>query len=419
MLDDMLNIEHLDLKFAVERSNFPELVERKGVGHPDSVCDAVADACSRALCAYYLEKFDRVYHHNVDKAALVGGVAKPEFGGGLIIQPQYFLIVGRAINQILTECASGENKLEYIPIATICLETSREVMGKIFRNLDLNRDIQFDTAIRPGSIDLTGLFDESYHSEEVPLANDTSFGVGYAPYSDAEKMTLEAERLINSDKFKDKCKASGEDIKVMTERVGNKVGITVAAAMVSKYINDLDEYVNYIDQIKEAVLDLASDLIPEREVTCEVNVADILQKNLIYLTITGTSAESGDDGEVGRGNRSNGLITPCRPMSLEAVCGKNPINHVGKIYNILSTNMAREIYKRGQGDIIEVHVKLLSQIGHKITEPWVNSINLIPAENVNFSSIENVAKEVLEEMLSADSLIELRKRLIAGKEQVF
>lgn len=403
----------------IEKSEFPELVERKGIGHPDTVCDAVADACSRALCVYYLENFDRVYHHNVDKAALVGGVAKPEFLGGLIIQPQYFLIVGRAINQILIECGDGTNKLEYIPVATICRNTSRRIIGDIFRNLDLDKDIQFDYAVRPGSIDLTGLFDESYHSEDIPLANDTSFGVGYAPYSDVERITLEAERLINSDKFKDKCPASGEDVKVMTERIGNKIGITVAAAMVSKYIKDIDEYVNYKNQIRDAVLDLATDIIPERDVSCQVNVADILEKGLIYNTKTGSSAESGDDGEVGRGNRSNGLITPCRPMSLEAVCGKNPINHVGKLYNILGTEMAREIINRGQGDIVEAHVKLLSQIGRPITDPWVNSIELIPADNVNFDSVKRISEEVSAEKLSKESFIDLRKRLIAGKVQVF
>ena len=402
----------------IEKSEFPEICERKGVGHPDTVCDAVADACSRALCVYYLENFDRVYHHNVDKAALVGGTAKPQYGGGLIIQPQYFLIVGRAINQILTECGT-ESKLEYIPVATLCIETQRKELSKIFRNLDLNRDIQFDYAVRPGSIDLTGVFDESHHSEEIPLANDTSFGVGYAPFSDVEKITLEAEYLINSDKFKDKCKASGEDIKVMTERIGNKVGITVAAAMISKYINDKDEYINYTNQIKEAILDLAAKIIPEREVSCQVNVGDNVEKGIIYLTITGTSAEAGDDGEVGRGNRSNGLITPCRTMSLEAVCGKNPINHVGKLYNILSTEISREIHKRGEGDILEAHVKLLSQIGRPITDPWVNSIELIPADNVNFASIEKIAKEVSEDMLSKQYFIDLRKRLIAGEVQTF
>jgi S-adenosylmethionine synthetase len=403
----------------IEKSEFPELVERKGIGHPDTVCDAVADACSRALCLYYLEHFDRVYHHNVDKAALVGGTAKPKFGGGLIIQPQYFLIVGRAINQILTECGDGTNKLEYVPIPTICIETQRKVLSKIFRNLDLNKDIQFDYAVRPGSIDLTGVFDESHHTEEVPLANDTSFGVGYAPYSDVEKIALEAERLINSNKFKKKCKASGEDIKVMVERIENEVGITVAAAMVSKYIKDASEYVSYTNQIRDAILDLASDVIPERDVNCQVNVADNIEKGIMYLTITGTSAEAGDDGEVGRGNRANGLITPCRTMSLEAVCGKNPINHVGKLYNVLSTEMAREIVNRGQGDILEAHVKLLSQIGRPITDPWVNSIELIPADNVNFDSIKKIAEAVSVEKLSKESFINLRKRLIAGEVQVY
>ena len=403
----------------IEKSEFPELCERKGIGHPDSVCDAVADACSRALCLYYLDNFGRVYHHNVDKAALVGGTAKPEFGGGLIIQPQYFLIVGRAINQILTECGDGKNKLEYIPVATICIETQRKVLSSIFRNLDLNKDIQFDYAVRPGSIDLTGVFDESHHSEEIPLANDTSFGVGYAPYSDVEKITLEAEKLINSSTFKDKCKGSGEDVKIMCQRANNNVEITVASAMVSKFINDTDEYISYTNQIKDSVLNLAAKVIPERNVTCQVNIGDILDKGIIYLTITGTSAEAGDDGEVGRGNRSNGLITPCRSMSLEAVCGKNPINHVGKIYNILATNISRAIFEKGQGDIVEAHVKLLSQIGRPITDPWVNSIELIPAENVNFASIEKIAKEVSEEKLSKENLIDLRKRLIEGKEQVF
>ena len=403
----------------IEKSEFPELVERKGIGHPDTVCDAVADACSRALCAYYLENYDRVYHHNVDKAALVGGTAKPEFGGGLIIQPQYFLIVGRAINQILTECEDGKNKLDYIPVATICIDNQRKVLSNIFRNLDLNRDIQFDYAVRPGSIDLTGVFDESHHAEEVPLANDTSFGVGYAPYSDVEKIALEAEYLINSNKFKKKCKGSGEDIKVMVQRVGNEVGITVAAAMVSKYIKDTSEYVSYTNQIREAVLDLASDVIPERDVTCQVNVADNIEKGIMFLTITGTSAEAGDDGEVGRGNRSNGLITPCRTMSLEAVCGKNPVNHVGKLYNILSTEIAREIFQRGQGDIVEAHVRLLSQIGRKITSPWISSIELIPSDNVNFESVKKIANEVFDEKLSKESFIDLRKRLIAGEVQVF
>ncbi|MBD3212529.1 MAG: methionine adenosyltransferase [Candidatus Lokiarchaeota archaeon] len=409
----MLKID--EAKFTeIEKSDFPELCERKGVGHPDSVCDAAADLSSRMLCKYYFENFGRYYHHNVDKAALVGGIAKPEFGGGKILEPQYFLIVGRAINQIFRD-----DKLEYIPVATIVLDACRQVVSDVFRNLDLTSQIQFDYAVKPGSIDLTGVFEESDVMEQIPLANDTSFGVGFAPLSDCERITLETERLLNSDKFKDKCPGSGEDIKVMSTRTGNKVDITIANAMVSKYILDKGEYSNYIDQIRDSTLDLANELIPERDVNVSVNVGDNIDQDIMYLTITGTSAEAGDDGEVGRGNRANGLITPCRTMSLEAVCGKNPINHVGKIYNVLANNMAKRIYEKGEGDIKEVHVKLLSQIGRPITDPWVNSISLIPADNVSFSSIEKVAKEVSDELLTKENIINLRERLIAGKEQVF
>jgi S-adenosylmethionine synthetase len=409
----MLKID--EAKFGeIEESDFPELCERKGVGHPDSVCDAAADMSSRMLCKYYFENFGRYYHHNLDKAILVAGNARPEFGGGKILEPQYFLIVGRAINQIFKE-----NVLEYIPVATLCLDACRKVVSDVFRNLDLSRDIQFDYAVKPGSIDLTGVFEESDAMEQVPLANDTSFGVGFAPLSDCETITLETEKLLNSDDFKDKCPGSGEDIKVMSQRLGNNVDITIANAMVSRYIHDKDEYTNYCHQIKEATLDLANKLIPERNVNVNVNVGDSMKQDILYLTITGTSAEAGDDGEVGRGNRANGLITPCRTMSLEAVCGKNPINHVGKIYNVLANNMAKEIYSRGEGDIREAHVKLLSQIGRPITDPWVTSVSLIPANNVNFSSIQKVAKEVIEEKLSKGNIIDLRNRLIAGKEQVF
>jgi len=409
----MLKIDKADFS-EIEHSDFPELCERKGVGHPDSVCDAAADLSSRMLCKYYFENFGRFFHHNVDKGIIVGGRAEPEFGGGQILEPQYFLIVGRAIKQVFKE-----NTIKHIPVATICLDACRTVVSNVFRNLDLMEDIQFDYAVKPGSIDLTGVFEESDAMEQVPLANDTSFGVGFAPLSDCETITLETEKLLNSDKFKDKCPASGEDIKVMSQRLGNDVDITIANAMVSKYIQDKDDYINFCEQIKDATLDLANELIPERNVTVNVNVGDSIEQDIYYLTITGTSAESGDDGEVGRGNRANGLITPCRTMSLEAVCGKNPINHVGKIYNVLANNMAHEIYERGQGDIKEAHVKLLSQIGRPINDPWVTSVSLIPADNVNFSSIEKVANEVVQKKLHKDNIIKLRERLIEGKEQVF
>ena len=59
-----------------------EVVERKGLGHPDTICDLLSEELSRALARYYLDNFGSVLHHNVDKSLLVGGRSLPAFAGG-------------------------------------------------------------------------------------------------------------------------------------------------------------------------------------------------------------------------------------------------------------------------------------------------------------------------------------------------
>ncbi len=325
----------------VEKSNTPEMVERKGKGHPDSVADECAEEISRRLSRYYQATFGQVFHHNVDKLALIGGVASPEFGGGEIIEPIKILAIGRATDQVVV----GE-KLRKVPIGMIAIKSCRDIIKNTFRALDPDLHVQYDYALRPGSIDLVGVFDGDQAS--IPLANDTSFGVGFAPYSDAEKLTLETELYLNSDKFKDICPASGEDIKVMTNRIGKEINLTVCNAIISKHINDKSEYANAIDKIHNTILDLSTKIVPNKNVNVGVNVGDDLDKGVMFLTITGTSAENGDDGIVGRGNRTSGLITPThsRPQSLEAAAGKNPINHVGKIYSIMAQLISKSIYEK-------------------------------------------------------------------------
>ncbi|HMF33428.1 MAG TPA: methionine adenosyltransferase [Candidatus Lokiarchaeia archaeon] len=403
----------------IEETLYPEMVERKGKGHPDSVCDEAAEACSRALCKYYMENYGRFFHHNVDKAALVGGAAAPVLGGGKIIDPQYFMIVGRAITQLLDE---KNMKVEKIPVGPICLKAMRDTIKKSFRWGDKIDDyIQFDYRIRSGSVDLTGVFDENAKDQlsAIPLANDTSFGTGFAPFSDCEKITYEAEMLLNSDDFKAKVPACGEDIKVMSRRLGKSVYSTICSAMVAEFCPDLDAYMNAKEEINVAVRDLAAKIIPDKEFDCATNVGDLINKEnpIVYITITGTSAESGDDGEVGRGNRANGLITPCRTMTLEACAGKNPVNHVGKLYSIFSNRISEKIVEEGRGDVIECQMRILSQIGHPINDPWICDIIIVPAENANFENMQNAAADTAQAML--DDYVSLRDSIIAGNERVW
>ena len=159
-------------------------------------------------------------------------------------------------------------------------------------------------------------------------------------------------------------------------RDGEDITLTICSGMIGKYIDDLSSYISIIEEMKDYVGELAT-RYTERDVKIFINAGDSLETCSVFLTVTGTSAEMGDDGSVGRGNRCNGLITPNRPMSMEATSGKNPINHIGKIYNLLATQISRDIVKK-VSDVEEVYVRLLSQIGKPIDKPLVASAQIIP-----------------------------------------
>jgi len=72
-----------------------EIVERKGIGHPDSISDGIAESVSRALSQLYLDRVGKVLHYNTDETQLAAGRAAPAYGGGEVIEPIYVLIVGR------------------------------------------------------------------------------------------------------------------------------------------------------------------------------------------------------------------------------------------------------------------------------------------------------------------------------------
>jgi len=378
-----------------------EFVERKGIGHPDSIADGLAESVSRALCQMYIERYGRILHHNTDETQIVGGQSAPKFGGGAILEPIYILLVGRA-----TTSVNGER----LPYRTTAMKAAYSYLEKTCKNLDVDWDVVLDCMIGQGSVDLRGL----YETQRL-LANDTSFGVGFAPFSETEKITLETERYINGKLWK-KMPEVGEDVKVMACRNGKDIDLTIACAMVSSKVPDKSHYRSVIEEMKENVADFAGKFT-KRNLTVYVNTADDYKKDIYYLTVSGLSMENGDDGSVGRGNRANGLITPMRPMSMEASAGKNPVTHVGKMYNILSTRVADEIYKMGRGDILEVHSRILSQIGKPIDDPQAASANIIFAPNVNKKKYEREAAAIFDEQLK--NIYKLTDEIVAGKVSVF
>ncbi|MCI4346365.1 MAG: methionine adenosyltransferase [Thermoplasmata archaeon] len=378
-----------------------ELVERKGIGHPDSIADGISESVSRALSRLYLDEFGRILHHNTDETQVVGGASEPKFGGGKVTNPIYILLVGRATTEV-----DGEK----LPFRQVSLDAAKEYVGSICAHLDVEKHVEFDCKIGQGSVDLRGVFEQ-----KQVLANDTSFGVGFAPLSNTERLVLESEKFLTG-KLKKKLPALGEDVKVMGYRAGDRVRLTVAAALVDSEIKDAVEYARVCEEIQERLLEQAAK-ITAKPVEVNVNTADDPELGRFYLTVTGLSMEAGDDGSVGRGNRSNGLITPCRPMSLEATAGKNPVNHVGKIYNLLSTLIANDIVKETRGNVKEVHVRILSQIGKPVDEPQVASLQLLPADGVKLSQVKADAISVANDWF--DKIGTIPQRLLTDKLTVF
>lgn len=388
-----------------------EIVERKGIGHPDSVADALAEEVSRALCRMYKKEFGHVLHHNTDETQIAAGAASPRFGGGCIIDPSYILLVGRAT----THVGEGED-MKSLPCKPVALKAARDYLERTFPNLDVDSEVVLDAKLGMGSDDLTGVYKASGH-----LANDTSFGVGYAPYSITDRITLETEEFINGPVLKKALPETGQDVKVMTSRVGRKVTTTVACAMVDKYIPDPTHYQSAIEQLYDAVYDNALKIIgsEDLEFKLEINTGDDYDRHVYYLTCTGMSQEMGDDGSVGRGNRCNGLITPYRPMSMEATSGKNPITHIGKIYNVMSKLIAEDVARKVT-DEAEVRVRLLSQIGKSVSEPLNASVQIVLPDaeaNPKLAQWKSEAESITADWL--DNVDKVSDMITEGKVRTF
>lgn len=377
-----------------------EIVERKGLGHPDTICDLLMEAASLSLCREYIQTAGRILHHNLDKGLLVAGQSIPRPGGGTVVEPMKIILGDRA-----TRKWQGVS----LPIDEIVEQTAREWFLKNLRFVDPSKHVIFQNEIRPGSTELLDIF-----ARPKLTANDTSVGVGYAPLSETEKLVLEAEHYLNSADLKSRFPEAGEDVKVMGVRRGRKLQMTVAVAFVDRFIATPSLYFERKVALRhELQTFLQSRLRGLDDVSVELNTLDDPERGAggVYLTVLGTSAEGADGGEVGRGNRVNGLISFHRHVSLEAAAGKNPVSHVGKIYNLFSQELARTICEKVAG-LEEVTVWMCSQIGQPLDQPWWVSLGVIPKAGVHIAEVSDPIRHLVSTELAG--IESFTQRLIRG-----
>lgn len=379
-----------------------EIVERKGLGHPDSICDAIADQISIGLSKEYLKKAGTILHHNIDKSLLVAGETENRFKGGIVKQPILFVLGDRA-----TSVIDGQK----IDVHEIAIRSAKNWFKKNMRFIDSDKHIKYQVEIKPGSV---GLIDIFKRKGEVLGANDTSAAVGYAPMTRTEKIVLQTERYVNSPEFKKRFPESGEDVKVMAFRDKNDLRLTVAMAFVDKYISSEADYFEKKEKILQDINKYVAVNTNFDLVDVKLNTLDMKGRGMggLYLTVLGTSADSGDSGQVGRGNRVNGLISLNRPFCSEAAAGKNPVSHVGKIYNFLTFRIAQKVCDQVK-DIEEVYIWLLSKIGAPIDHPTVAAAQVVMKDADNIGKTKQRINEVLDKEL--ENIQEFCMELAEGK----
>jgi S-adenosylmethionine synthetase len=378
-----------------------EIVERKGIGHPDTICDLVMNQVSIDLSKLYLKETGAIQHHNMDKALLVAGQSESNFGGGKIIKPMKMILGDRATFDI------GERKL---PIGDLAIQTAKEWFEKNLRFVN-DEYVEYQVEIGVTSKELQSIFENTSSF----AANDTSVLVGYAPFTETESIVLNTEQHINSKQFKDNFPESGEDVKVMGFRDANHVDLTIATAFVDRFISSENQYF----QRKEEMLQEINEFLKKNysmEITANMNCLDSKNRGIsgLYLTVLGTSADSADSGQVGRGNMASQVISPSRPAGSEATAGKNPVSHIGKIYNALSFKIANEIHTKVSG-LDEVCVWMYNVIGRPVNDP--KAVIVQPTIVGQLQDAEkNQINEIVENNLQ--NIHEFCNELISGKHPI-
>ena len=222
------------------------------------------------------------------------------------------------------------------------------------------------------------------------------------------------ERFLNSAEFKHGFPDTGQDVKVFGLREDDRLAVTVAMPIHCSAVASAGAYFRRKGEVLAALAERFRGA-PYR-LDFRLNNLDTPDAGAdgVYLTLTGTSAEDADSGEVGRGNAANGLIAFSRPAGGEAAAGKNPVAHAGKIYSVLSHRLAALIHAR-HPDLPQVYVHLASRIGEPVDQPWTG-VQVVPAEGMQMADVEPSIRNVIEAELAR--LPAFRAELTRGEHPV-
>ena len=348
-----------------------ETVQKRGLGHPDALCDALAERISAAYARYCFEQFGVLIHYSIDGLSMAEGESRVEFGGGEMIKPIRLYLRGYFSAQFM------DRKIPYLDIAK---KVIYDYLNMVVPGLNAEKWVRVVDGTQiyggpRGKYDLNNLVANHIYTVSAMYAN-----------SPAENCALRIEQKLNSPIYKQFRPGVSSDNKIVVIQNGNSADIAAYVSLISKHIHDADEMRAYIEGIKEDIRGAAS--------TDRVRVDDIEVYSSVNplhdgraLTVTGSSIESFNGCAVAR--------------------SRYPVYHAAKIY----AAVAHQISKRITNEENEVAlVSLTSKVGWPISAPWHTDINLLsrkgngivpPAQSKRIEEIINDELGKTEETVNA------------------
>lgn len=368
-----------------ELSDF-EIIERKGLGHPDTLADGLAEHLSNSYSKYCLEKFGYVLHHNLDKIYISGGLVELDFGvTPKIKKPMTIYINGRA------SASFGGTR---IPVKKLLEGFAKDYLIEIIPKL---RDFDFPVKIvfitnsfshNPNWYNPRGEQDLPDHKK--PYANDTSTVVGFFPLSKSERKVIAIESFFYTSKGTPRFGYIGQDIKVMLVRNKKVTNITTNIPFLITGVSSFKDYSKKKSLITKELTAYLEKEFPGEVINLSVNTLDGANPEAHYTLLLGTCSEAGEEGLVGRGNKTNGLISTRRPISMEALHGKNPVYHVGKVLTYKANAIAKNI---AQEFDCHCYVYITTRAGEDISNP--SYINIEVSKKCSKEKIVSILSEHL------------------------
>lgn len=389
--------------------NFPqfsniEVVERKGIGHPDTLAGLISESSCIAICKFFIKKYGIIPRFNIDQVEINGGDIDVDFLRSKIIKKGIISISGKI---------SYFNRRDIKIINRVIKLEAEKIIKK---NISKNIVKFFDIKINIGVYSIKNkLF---FENKLIPLCEDTSLGIGFYPYTNIETLTLDISHQLDklSNIF-----PIGRDNKVMIVRRNKNIRIIISTAFLSTKIKDIDEYF-YIKKNFELRLENFIKSRTKDKFELIVNNADNKDEKRVYITLFGTGAEH-DKGSLARGNSISGLITPYRPASFEVIYGKNPVYNASKLYNLLARYLAQKIVWLIKEKDIFITVQILSALGNRIDRPEAIFINISRKINsLQMSKIEEIIRNefgILFKKVKGTNYTVLTKKIIEDKYKFY